>query len=60
MRSTPEEIEAKRQRLIELLSDPEPVWKSEDHPELKDGAAAWVHNMRQEDDRHRRSKLRSR
>jgi len=34
--------EVKRQRLLKLLGNPEPIWKVEDHPELKDGAAAWV------------------
>jgi hypothetical protein len=24
-------------------------WKDEDHPELKDGGAAWVHRMRKAD-----------
>lgn len=42
---------SKRQRLLKLLEDPEPVWKVEDHPELKDGAVAWVEKMRAEDER---------
>jgi hypothetical protein len=33
-----------------LLEKPEPIWKLEDHPELKDGAAAWVERMRAEDE----------
>ncbi|MEO5923430.1 MAG: hypothetical protein ABIR70_06355 [Bryobacteraceae bacterium] len=45
--------EVKRRRLLALLSDPEPVWKSEDHPELKHGAAAWVRKMRREDEQRR-------
>jgi hypothetical protein len=40
--------ETKRQRLLELFKLKEPIWKDEDHPELKDGAAAWVRKMRSE------------
>lgn len=43
--------EVKRQRLLRLLENPEPIWKVADHPELKDGAAAWVDKMRAEDER---------
>jgi Arc/MetJ-type ribon-helix-helix transcriptional regulator len=50
--------EVKRRNLMALLSDPEPAWKSEDHPELKHGAAAWVSNMRKADDKHRMKKAR--
>ncbi len=28
---------------------PEPIWKDEDHPELRDGAEAWVRKLRNED-----------
>ncbi len=38
--------ETKRQRLLEFFKLKEPIWKDEDHPELKDGAAAWVRKMR--------------
>jgi hypothetical protein len=42
-------IELKRQKLLEFLSQTEPVWKDEDHPDIAAiGSAAWVHNMRQE------------
>lgn len=42
-------MELKRQKLLEFLSRTEPVWKDEDHPDIAEiGAAAWVHNMRQE------------
>jgi len=43
--------EVKRQRLLRLLESPEPIWKVEDHPELKEGAGAWVEKMRAEDQR---------
>ena len=42
--------EARRQRLLELFKLKEPIWKDEDHPELKDGAAAWVRKMRAENE----------
>jgi len=40
--------ETKRQRLLEFFKLTGPVWKDEDHPELKDGAAAWVRKIRAE------------
>ena len=52
------EQELKRRELIALLSDPEPVWKSKDHPELKHGAAVWVSKMRKADDKHRTKRAR--
>jgi len=42
--------ETKRQQLLELLRRKEPIWKDEDHPELKDGAAAWVRKIRAENE----------
>jgi len=39
--------ESKR-RLLTILKTGEPIWKDEDHPELKDGAAEWVRKMRSE------------
>jgi hypothetical protein len=42
-------MELKRQKLLEFLNRTEPAWKDEDHPDIAEiGAAAWVHNMRQE------------
>ena len=43
--------EVKRQRLLRLLENPEPIWKVEGHPELRDGAGSWVERMRAEDER---------
>ena len=40
--------EMRRRRLLEVLKTEEPIWKDEDHPELKDGAAEWVRKMRAE------------
>ena len=42
-----EEIRRRRQR--KALRETAGAWKDQDHPELKDGAAAWVHRMREED-----------
>jgi hypothetical protein len=44
------EREIKRQKLLDILKREEPIWKDEDHPELKDGAAAWVRKIRAEDE----------
>ena len=49
--------EIRRRRLMQILSDDTPIWKDEDHPELKDGAYAWVRQMRDADDKHDREKL---
>ena len=38
--------EIKRQRLLQIFKRKEPIWKDEDHPELKDGAVAWVRKTR--------------
>jgi Arc/MetJ-type ribon-helix-helix transcriptional regulator len=46
-----------RRRLLQILSDPEPIWKDEDHPELAQGSEAWVRQMREEDEQVRREKL---
>jgi len=40
--------ETKRQRLLKFFELKGPIWKDEDHPELKDGAAAWVRKIRAE------------
>ena len=34
-----------------------PIWKDEDHPELKNGAYAWVRQMRDDDDQRSKKKL---
>jgi hypothetical protein len=39
--------EIKRQRLLKLFDDPEPIWKPEDHPEIDD-AGEWVRKLRAE------------
>ena len=47
-----------RRRLLQILSDPEPIWKDEDHPELAQGSDVWVRQLREEDERQREEKLR--
>ncbi|MBV9034201.1 MAG: hypothetical protein JO182_06875 [Acidobacteriaceae bacterium] len=49
--------EVNRRRLLQLLSRPEPIWKDEDHPELREGADVWVRRMRDEDLRLKQEKL---
>ena len=49
--------EIRRRRLMQFLSDDTPAWKEEDHPELKNGAYAWVRQMRDEDDKRSREKM---
>jgi hypothetical protein len=43
--------ELNKRKLLAILRSDEPIWKEEDHPELKDGATAWVRKMRDEDER---------
>ncbi len=50
------EQEVKRRSLIKFLSTPGPIWKDEDHPELKNGARAWVRKMREADEKLRLKK----
>ncbi len=38
--------EIKRQQLLQLFKVTEPIWKDEDHAELRIGATAWVRKMR--------------
>ena len=40
--------EIKRRNLLAMFTRDEPIWKDEDHPELKDGASEWVRRMRAE------------
>jgi hypothetical protein len=46
-----------RRRLLELLSSPDPILTDENYPEFRDGAGAWVRNLREEDQRLEREKL---
>jgi Arc/MetJ-type ribon-helix-helix transcriptional regulator len=40
--------EVKRLHLLKALKRAAGSWKDEDHPELKDGAAKWVEQLREE------------
>ena len=42
--------EMRRVEQLEALDAAAGSWKDEDHPELKDGAAAWVRRMRLADE----------
>ena len=42
--------ELRRHRLLSFLQAAEPAWDDLQHPELKRGAAAWVHFLRKEND----------
>jgi hypothetical protein len=41
----------RRRRLLRFLENETPAWKDEDHPELSRGAAAWVRQLRRENER---------
>ena len=38
----------RRKKLLRFLESPAAVWHDRDHPEMKSGAAAWVHRLRKE------------
>lgn len=43
--------EIRRRRLLQILDDTAGGWKDADHPELKDGAYAFVRGLREENDK---------
>jgi hypothetical protein len=43
----------RRRKLLRFLESDVPAWRDADHPELADGAAAWVREIRQESERKR-------
>jgi len=45
------EKELMRRRQIEALKAAAGAWKDKDHPELRQGSAAWVRKLRQESER---------
>ena len=49
--------EVRRKKLLDFLSNDEPAWKDENHPELADGAAKWVRKLRAESDRASQKRL---
>jgi hypothetical protein len=42
------EREVRREKQLRAVDEARGAWKSEDHPELKNGAAAWVRELRTE------------
>jgi len=40
--------EIKRQRLLKVFENKEPIWKDEDHPELGGDPDSWIRQMRAE------------
>ena len=46
----------RRKRMLQFLDSGEPVWKEADHPELKQGSAAWVRKLRRENESRLRKK----
>ena len=40
--------EVRRQKLVHFLESKNSAWKNKDHPELAEGAAAWVSKLRTE------------
>lgn len=46
--------EVRRQKLLQFLESKGPAWnsKKEDHPEMAEGAGAWVRKLRRESDGH--------
>ena len=49
--------EVNRRRLLQFLSDPEPLLKAEDYPEFADGSEVFVRQMRDETERRLQEKL---
>jgi len=45
------EKELMRLRQVEALKAAAGAWKDKDHPELKEGAAIWVRELREENER---------
>ena len=40
--------EIKRQRLLKVFENREPIWKDEDHPEMRGDSDNWIRQMRAE------------
>jgi len=45
-----------RRKLLRFLESDTPAWKDADHPEFAHGAAAWVRELRQENEKKRTKK----
>ena len=42
--------EVQRRKLLHFLESEQPAWAAEDHPELTGGVAAWVRQLRQQNE----------
>lgn len=40
--------EIKRQRLLKVFQNREPIWKDDDHPEMRGNSDNWIRQMRAE------------
>ena len=54
MKSTTDEL---RRRQRKALWETAGILKAEDHPELKDGAAVWIHELREADKAREQERL---
>lgn len=52
--------EVRRQKLLQFLESGKPGWTDQNHPELADGAAAWVRKLRAESEARPAAKKRTR
>jgi hypothetical protein len=49
---------ARKKKLLHFFDSDAPAWKDAEHPELADGAPAWVSELRQESEKKRAGKPR--
>lgn len=49
--------EVRRKKQLDFLNSDQPAWKDENHPELAEGAAAWVRKLRAESERATKRRL---
>jgi hypothetical protein len=42
--------QVRRQKLLQFLESKDSAWKEKDHPDLAEGASAWVRRLRAESD----------
>jgi hypothetical protein len=45
----------RRAKLLRVLQSDKPIWKGEDHPELKNGSMKWVRKLRKENERRHKT-----
>lgn len=49
--------EVRRKKQLDFLNSDQLAWKDENHPELAEGAAAWVRKLRAESERATKRRL---